>query len=292
MAIPDWPQWAPIALDMRPELHPAFQSLPAGISEFTFSNIFLFRRTYGYQVSRVGPGLYALSGAKNGRSFFALPWGLPDDATLKGLFSSFDFLKNYSEAQVEADGARLLALGFQPAEDRDNFDYLYDSGEMADLEGKKFHKKRNLIHQFHHHFVREFRRIGPEDTGALLEVLEIWQSRQEDKNDYIASREAIELRDQLQLDGALWFIEGKPVAYALGEAVQQGKSYVIHFEKADNQYKGIYQLVFNDYAQELRKKHELINREQDLGDPGLRQAKETYRPVGFVKKYQVAAVST
>ena len=28
-----------------------------------------------------------------------------------------------------------------------------------------------------------------------------------------------------------------------------------------------------------------LNREQDLGNEGLRQAKMTYRPSGFVKKY-------
>jgi len=30
-----------------------------------------------------------------------------------------------------------------------------------------------------------------------------------------------------------------------------------------------------------------VNREQDLGDEGLRQAKMTYRPSGFVRKYRV-----
>jgi hypothetical protein len=76
----------------------------------------------------------------------------------------------------------------------------------------------------------------------------------------------------------------------LGEEVGRGRVFVIHFEKAvlKKEYTGIYQYVNQAFSAVLPKRYELVNREQDLGEPGLRQAKESYRPVGFVKKYRAA----
>jgi hypothetical protein len=61
--------------------------------------------------------------------------------------------------------------------------------------------------------------------------------------------------------------------------------FTIHFEKAIDAYKGIYQFINQSFAAALPGYYTHINREQDLGDPGLRQAKMTYRPCGFVEKY-------
>jgi len=91
----------------------------------------------------------------------------------------------------------------------------------------------------------------------------------------------------LNLKGYLYYVEGEPAAYTLGEALAWGRSFAVHFEKALDKYKGIYQFVNQAFAAALPKYILYINREQDLGDPGLRQAKMTYRPCGFVKKYRV-----
>lgn len=276
---------------MRSELHPWFQRLEAGLSEFTFSNIWLFRHTYDYRVSRFGEGLYLLSGTKKGQRFFSAPWGLPEIGTVRELFGSHDYLKNLNEEQVGAWGPALAEAGFEVREDRDNWDYLYDSGEMAALEGKKFHKKRNHVHQFHAAYPAGFegRDLGPSDsdTEAALGLLEQWQSAREDRSDYLPSKEAILHRQELGLQGRIWTIGGQTVAFAQGEPTQLGRTFTIHFEKADGEFKGVYQAVFHDWAGTLRETYPLINREQDLGEPGLRQAKETYRPVDYVKKYQV-----
>jgi hypothetical protein len=61
--------------------------------------------------------------------------------------------------------------------------------------------------------------------------------------------------------------------------------FAIHFEKAIDKYKGIYQYMNQAFAAALPRFFTYINREQDLGDEGLRQAKMTYRQNGFVKKY-------
>jgi hypothetical protein len=60
----------------------------------------------------------------------------------------------------------------------------------------------------------------------------------------------------------------------------------VHFEKARIDFRGAFQYINYAYAQSLPESVEFVNREQDLGDEGMRQAKMTYRPVGFVKKYR------
>ena len=95
----------------------------------------------------------------------------------------------------------------------------------------------------------------------------------------------------LQLCGGIFYIDEKPVAYCLGEELALGTGFVIHFEKAvvEPQFKGIYQFINQAFASILPEKYETLNREQDLGDPGLRQAKESYHPSGFVRKYRAAS---
>jgi len=289
--VPSYPEFAPISLSMRPELHPQFQRLEAGLSEFTFSNIWLFRHTYNYHLSKFAEGKYLLVGTKLGKKFFSAPWGLPDANILKGLFATHDFLKNLNAPQVEECRPQLEAAGYEIREDRDNWDYLYDSHDMATLDGKKFHKKRNHLNQFQALYPSGFEGhdmdLSDADTNAALELLDRWQATREDKSDYLPSRDAIVHRAELELQGRIWSLNGKTIGFAQGEPTQGGKTFTIHFEKADGEYRGVYQTVFYDWAQSLQNTYQLINREQDLGEPGLRQAKETYRPVDYVRKFQV-----
>jgi len=74
----------------------------------------------------------------------------------------------------------------------------------------------------------------------------------------------------------------------MGEIIAHGTMFTIHFEKADDTYKGIYQFINRSFAAMLVDCIEVINREQDLGDPGLRQAKMSYRPTSFIKKYRIS----
>ena len=289
--VPSYPEFAPISLAMRSELHPWFQRLEAGLSEFTFSNIWLFRHTYNYQLCCCGEGKYLLTGTKLGKTFFSAPWGLPARAVVDELFSRVDFLKNLNASQAEVLGPTLAEWGYEVRDDRDNWDYLYDSQEMATLDGKKFHKKRNHVHQFQTLYPTGFEGrnmdLSDRDTEAALDLLERWQAPREDRSDYLPSKDAVIHRGELELTGRLWTLDGKTIAFAQGEPTQRGAAFTIHFEKADGEYRGVYQTIFLDWAQTLRGKWPLINREQDLGEPGLRQAKETYRPVGYVRKFQV-----
>ena len=282
--IEQYPGYSEISMDLRPQLHPKFKSLAEGISEFTFANIYLFRRTHNYKISQMENGLLVITGEDAGNPFFMLPFELPDEIALRDLFDKFQTMKAVSKSQAEI----LTKTGYSVSEDRDNFDYLYSRADLVNLTGRKFHKKKNLLNLFIRNNECQAKPLLEDYRDDALQILEQWNHQHNQPNDFFAAKEAVEKMWPLQLCGGIFYIEKQPVAYYLGEELALGKSFVIHFEKAvlNEDLKGIYQYVNQAFAAVLPEKYETINREQDLGKPGLRQAKESYHPVGFVKKYK------
>lgn len=275
-------------MDLRSHLHPKFQVLAEGISEFTFANIYLFRQVHKYRISRLTNELLFISGEDLKEPFFMLPFGLPDEAVLRELFNRHQTMKAVSESQADI----LVKMGYSVWEDRDNFDYLYSRSDLVNLTGRKFHKKKNLFNIFIRNNECQAKPLLEEYKDDALQILERWNQQHNQPNDFVAAKEALEKMWPLQLCGGIFYIERQPVAYCLGEELALGRSFVIHFEKAvlSDDSKGIYQYINQAFASVLTEKYEMINREQDLGNPGLRQAKESYQPVGFVKKYKAKSL--
>jgi len=280
--LPRYPCDVELNLSMRETLHPLFQKLGEGISEFTFANLYLFRNIHQYRVSMLAGELLLISGVDGNDSFFMLPFGLPEAQLLNQLFEKFHTMKCVSPAQVEV----LTALGYEIEEDRDNFDYLYRRKDLAELAGRKFHKKRNLIKGFLNNYSYEGRPLLEIHKNDVLEILEKWRLNRDEPGDYEAAKEALEKAEELQLCGGIYYVDGRPVAYSLGEELACGKSFVIHFEKAVDEYKGLWQFINQAFASILPEQYETVNREQDLGNAGLRQAKLSYQPIEFVKKFK------
>lgn len=279
--IPDYPRTAELSLLTRPILNPLLQRLPDGISEFTFANLYLFRETHQYGITKLPDGLIVLTGRDGDTSFFMSPFALPSHSILQELFTSFHRMKCVSEDQA----GRLAGMGFAVREDRNNFDYLYRREEMARLSGRKFSKKRNHIKAFINNYNYMGQPLIEEYIPDALTILEQWRQGRDNPADYTAAREALLKSEELQLCGGIYYVDGKPAAYSLGEELMLGQSFVIHFEKAVSGYKGLWQFISQAFASILPDKYETINREQDLGDEGLRAAKMSYKPIGFVRKF-------
>lgn len=295
MSIPLFPEFQPIDFSMKGELHPRLAMSEDGLSEFTFAGLYLFRNTYGYRLSRCEGTCdhLIISGSKGGETFFMTPCGLPeDDGVLIDLFNGHDYLKGLSEPNTDKGRIRMEKLGLTVEEDRDNFDYLYLKKDLEDLPGKKFHKKRNLVSGFLNNYSFEERPLSADLIPDARRILDIWSEDREESGDYDAAAEALERMPDLDLFGYIVHVDGAPAAYTLGESLAKGRHFVIHFEKAVPGYKGIYQFINRAFAQVLPRHYRYINREQDLGDPGLRQAKMTYRPAEFIKKYRVFKADT
>ena len=280
--LPKYPETSPLTLELRPLLHPLFQQLPDGISEFTFANLYLFRNTHQYAISSLVDGTPVILGQDAATSFFMLPFALPEQPLLEQLFRDRGMMKCASRVQA----TMLEQRGYRAVEDRDNFDYLYRREDLALLGGRNYHKKRNLIKAFVNSHIFSAKPLREEFRDDALRVLDAWRN-EADQGDYEAAHEALERMEDLQLCGGIYYVETQPVAYVLGEEIAGGASFAIHFEKAVSGYKGLYQYINQSFAAILPESYETINREQDLGNEGLRKAKLSYNPSGFVEKFKI-----
>lgn len=280
LTIPIYPAFAPFELGLRQALDPVLKSLEPEISEFTFANLYLFRQAHGYRVSLLPGGAPVISGTDGNESFFMLPAGVPEEGTLRELLKSFSFMKCVPEGLV----ARLQAFGCEVVEDRPNFDYLYSREELSSLAGRKFHRKKNLVNFFTWRYGHGEEPLTDERIGDALAVLEAWREASEAPGDYEAAKEGLSRCEELQLCGGVYYVEGAPAAYILGEELNPA-TFVIHFEKGVAGIKGLLQYVNMHFSSILPERYRFINREQDLGEEGLRHAKESWRPVAHVKKY-------
>lgn len=277
-----------VTMELRPILNPLFKSLDEPISDFTFIQVYLFRKKYDYKVAYLGDGHFLFTGTRDGMDFFMLPFGLPREDTLKDLLKRYSTLISVTASKKD----ELEEMGLTVTEDRDNFDYVYSTEELSTLKGRRFHKKKNLVNAFLKEYSCEAKAFKPALKDDALEVLLSWRadkfSVSGDEGDFYAAKEALERSSDFGLCGAVYYIDGKPVAYTLGEEVgERGDTYIVHFEKGLAGYKGLLQYVNTRFASLLPGKVKYINREQDLGLEGLRRSKLSYRPVKLLEKYKV-----
>ena len=87
------------------------------------------------------------------------------------------------------------------------------------------------------------------------------------------------------MKGGVIKIDNKIAAFTLGEQINSN-SVVIHIEKANTFYEGIYQAINQQFLCNEWNEMEFVNREEDLGIEGLRRAKMTYNPIRFVEKFE------
>ena len=301
-AIPVFPDFLPISITMAKELHQFCSTIKSGVSEFTFANLYIDTLKYGYQVSRISEKTIVVCGISPfrmfeghdlGGIFFFVLGDIPSANQLDELFARFRYWKNMPQDLFDKFSDQLFDKGFQIMEDRDNFDYLYLKTDLAALQGKDFHKKKNLLNAFCSAYTAETKQLDIYSVADALSVLESWKKTRnaDDMADYAQCRLALEQLETLGMGGIVAYADGVPVGFSLGETICEGTMFVVVFEKGINSYKGVYQFVNRSQAINLPGTVKIINREQDLGNPGLRQAKMTYRPCGFTKKYLVLPTS-
>jgi hypothetical protein len=295
--IPSYPESTPLELSHAAELQPYLLKNRHGISEFSMASLYPFTQKRHYTVSSYTDGqgnpAFMVRGLQwiDGKEeiFAMLPSGYPGKELLDDLFTRVDEVNTISEERTPAWSHGLtenhphLVL----TEDRDNADYIYERKSLVELVGQSLHKK--LAHALHFAEDHPDRVLVPSQIAKvsdMVEVLDTWAEGRDLVEDYKATVLAIQNQVDLALRGVVLYTGDKPVAFTLGE--EDGSSrFIIHFEKAIGGLRGVYQYINRAFAAEMPERVTEINREQDLGIPGLRQAKLTYKPSRLLMKYRI-----
>ncbi len=169
--------------------------------------------------------------------------------------------------------------------------YIYLAESLAQLPGRKYAKKRNLISQAQGAYSWIPESLSVSNTAACHEVLRRIREEEEPEIDMNLQQELTALDRTLHLwgelgqGGLLLRVDGKPVAFSIYEPITP-TMVAVHFERALRSYKGLYQVINWETARVVAAKgFEFINREEDLGSPGLRDAKRSYAPVKLNPAY-------
>jgi uncharacterized protein len=289
MEIPAWPASRPLDISDKPLFDSIFEQLQPRVSELTFAGLYLFRTAHDYSLSLIGDSVVVPGKRYDGRRYCLPPLG-GDISAACGLLLDAG-LELYG-VEDEFAARFLKNVECEIVEDRDSFDYLYLREEMATLPGNRFHKKKNRINYFTARHKHEVHNLSGQHLCGCLQLLDEWGRVAEVEGnrsfglEMDATAEALARADCLGLEGVVVLVEGAVRAFAAGERLNR-ETAVCHFEKADPFMEGLSQLVNREFSRLLFGDCLYINREQDLGEPGLRNAKLSYHPVELVKKFRV-----
>jgi len=185
-----------------------------------------------------------------------------------------------------------LEIRFKVQDERPWADYIYSTERMVKLSGKKLAKKKNLISQFiRNHPDYKVMPISSERGKVIVQFTEKWRRERSAEGIYlraeaIAIQNTMEMWDQLPVEGIIICLHNRIAAYSIFSR-QTSDMATVHFEKFDPDKKGSAQLINWETAKYLQGRYKWINREQDIGLEGLRQAKLSYDP-DFLVKFIVA----
>ena len=176
--------------------------------------------------------------------------------------------------------------------DEDSYNYIYTTENMVNLGGKKLAKKKNLISQFKRLYTGfSLKPIEANDYDEIMEFCYFWRKTHEVGPEYLdiefeAIKTIVTHWDLFPCAGLKLYSNGKICAFSI-YSPQTAEMATVHFEKYDPNIKGAGQVINHETAKILIKDFKYINREEDLGFAGIRQAKRSYQPERMLPYYKL-----
>jgi hypothetical protein len=275
-----------LELQHKELLAPLLKGAKAGLSEYTFANLYLFRGNHDYEVIRDG-NILVKGTSYDGRTYLMPTFDVrtTDIGALKDLMKTVDFLFPVPEEWLSVFDPALFEITYKEGD----ADYVFTVEKMSTYKGRNLHKKRNLLAQFLKLYRHDALPLTSDRLSQAHVILEDWQATSQMNpadTDYAACREALDRYDELGLCGGIYHADDEPAGFVLGEEVSD-ETFVLHFAKARTKFKGVYQYMFNNFAKILPPKYKYLNLEQDLDKENLRVFKSSYVPDLLLRKARV-----
>jgi len=270
-------------------------------SEASVANMYMWQHYYNTKfciINNIIYSIYDMHGDAQTEAF--MPYGANRNSC-----ETTDFLLSYFEENFNRYPTINLAtedyLNFllragkyniRYEEVRNSFDYVYNTKDLIDLSGRKYHAKKNHYNAFVKKHNIEYKRYNSEMYDQCIEFCSNVVKQRTKDNEKVYHSEmksiinAFDAYDLLNLICSLIIIDDKIVALSLGERLTDNYA-LIHIEKAAYDYRDAYPVINRLALKNEFSDLEFVNREEDLGIPGLRKAKKSYHPCRMIKKYKI-----
>ena len=256
----------------------------------TFTNLFCWQHHYHTQWAEVNGWLIVRANINGERKAAYLALSQDDKPKYSEIIPLL-------EADVAQSDQPLTLMGLNDVEcellnqqfpnsfifdrNRDFADYIYRAEDLRTLKGRKYAQKRNHVNKFKSLYSYRYEPITRNNIVECLRLEESWIAQHDHDEsahaEYETIRRAFQYFDELELMGGALYVDDQMVAFTYGSAVND-RMFCTHVEKGDIRYEGIYQMINHLFAQHIPEQYIYINREEDLGLPGLRKSKLSYEP--------------
>jgi len=270
------------------------QYSPKWLGGYTLANLLAWNDTLQYRYAIIHNKCLLISTRiEDGNCYLLQPLGIIDQEVQTSILSwikSRDYnVKILASSKDFIDKESNFCSQFSICENPSLSNYIYLASDLAALPGRKYQKKRNLIHQFQNSHTFKSEAVSIKNLNTIKQLYDLIVEN-EHKSTMLHS-ESLALAyllthfSDLKHEGIILYIDEQAVAFGLYER-QDSETAVIHFEKALKDYKGLYQVINQELAKKIESQgYTYINREEDLGIEGLRQAKQSYFPIQLQAAY-------
>lgn len=279
-----------------------FSLRPNKTCDSVFLDSFLWRNYYNIQYAVSDDKALLCTLEVRGELFTVMPLCKEEDLShyfnMMVEYFNKELKKPFQIYLADEEAVRYLDLDpqrFEVTEQEDLKDYLYDGQALRTLAGKKLHKKKNHLNGFlkEYNGRYEYRRLCCSDRYDVWNFLVRWR---EAKGEIVEEQLEYEVEGiheilkncssfHVRMGGV--YVDGRLEAFTMGSYNSYENMAVIHIEKANPEFHGLYQFINQQFLINEFPDVILVNREDDVGLEGLRKAKMSYNPLGFARKYKV-----
>ena len=297
-----------ITIEERPVLEEYLRGFEYGTSGLSFTSLYMWRNINDFSWQMIGDYL-CIAGLSHLEIETEEPFLFPPLTNTgtydpKSLNDTIKEAKKIFESKGYLFSIRLMPFHMMDIlesacpdefgffDDRPNYDYLYKKQDLIELRGREYHSKKNHLNYFLNHYQYEYVTLTSDMTGHAMQFIREFNERKqlpEHEMDLLKMEERamVDVFNNLEAVGylaAAILIEGKIEAFCIAGQINDN-TVDVHVEKANTAYRGLYQLINNEFCRHVSSNIEYINREEDMGIPGLRKAKLSYKPIKLVESH-------
>ncbi|HOM03629.1 MAG TPA: phosphatidylglycerol lysyltransferase domain-containing protein [Acetivibrio sp.] len=293
----------PLELQDREIFHEYLKDYDFCTYEYSFLTLYIWRKMYNTEFAIVDDAIVVKKRTGSNGTYFMQPIGAGKtkiaDITLKlNAIKKDNPDFKYLYGDVETPFLHEFHENFGELvtshEDKNNFDYIFNTKELIALSGSKYHRKKNQYNQFIKKYDYRIEEIQtPEVIKDCIDLSLKWYDYKAMQSEQLKNEQKaiFDILNNINLfnniKGIAVYVGKEIVGFALGEKLN-GKMATIHFEKGNYNFSGIYPFLNKSLVETCFSDVEFINLQEDLGLDGLRRAKLAYQPIKLEKKYLVS----